>query len=122
MRFYTKISHSTTLAAVSSLRAGFKKKLKRFVSIRLGREVVILEPSRAGSGVEWAHRHRTQVDFLRTRAGEVKALLAFVRRPALKLFFGRLFRAAWRRPRLRWRSKWPLLPKVSMRIKARRKK
>jgi hypothetical protein len=122
VRFYTKVSHSTTLAAISSLRPGFKKKLKRFASIRLGRVVSIFEPLLGPKGVEWSQRHRTQTNFLRSRAAEIKTLLAFVRRPSLKFFFGRLFRAAWRRPRLRWRFKWPLLPRVSARLKARRKK
>lgn len=122
VRFYTKISHATTLAAISSLRPGFKKKLKRFASIRLGRGVSIFEPLLGAKGVEWSQRHRTQTNFLRSRAAEIKTLLTFVRRPSLKFFFGRLFRAAWRKPRLRWRSKWPLLPRVSARLRARRKK
>lgn len=122
VRFYTKISHATSLAAISNLRSGFKKRLKRFTSIRLGRGVSIFEPLLGTQRVEWAQRHRTQTTFLRSRAAEIKTLLAFVRRPSLKFFFGRLFRAAWRRPRLRWRSKWPLLPRVSARLKARKKK
>lgn len=101
VRLYTMIGHSTALASVSSLRPGFKKKLKRFVGVRLGRRVSILEPSTGAFRVEWAQRHRTQTGFLRTRAAEIKALLTFIRRPSLKFFFGRLFRAAWRRPRLR---------------------
>jgi hypothetical protein len=116
------IGHSTALAAVSSLRPGFKKKLKRFVGVRLGRRVSILEPLMGKFGVEWAQQHRTQTGFLRARAAEIKALLIFIRRPSLKFFFGKLFRAAWRRPRLRWRSKWPLLPRISARLKARRQK
>jgi hypothetical protein len=94
VRFYTKISHATPLAAISSLRSGFKKKLKRFVSIRLGRRVSLFEPSVGLKKVEWAQRHRTQTNFLRARAAEIKTLLTFVRRPALKFFFGKLFRAA----------------------------
>jgi hypothetical protein len=122
VRLYTKISHATPLAAISSLRSGFKKRLKRFASIRLGRRVSILEPLLGFKGVEWAQRHRTQTNFLRARAAEIKTLLGFIRRPSIKFFFGKLFRAAWRRPRLRWRSKWPLLPRVNARLKARRKK
>lgn len=101
VRFYTKINHGSPLAAFSTLRDGLKKRLVRFVSIRLGRRALLVEPSLSSSSVEWAQRHRTQINFLKGRAGEIKDLLTFVRRPSLKFFFGKLFRAAWRKPRLR---------------------
>lgn len=103
VRFYTKIKHGSPIAALSAIRDGLKKRLKRFVGIRLGRRVALAEPSQQLEAVEWAQRHRTQVNFLKERAAEIKTLLTFVRKPSLKLFFGRLFRAAWRKPRLRWR-------------------
>lgn len=110
------------LAAVARLRDGLKKRLQRFISIRLGRRVVTVTPPSVTSKVEWAQRHRTQINFLKGRAEEVKTLLTFIRKPSLKVFFGRLFRAAWRKPRLRWRFRWPLLPKISSKLKARRRK
>jgi len=122
VRFYTKIKHGAPLAAVSYIRDGFKRRLRRFVGIRLGRRVVFSEPRPQEGAVEWAQRHRTQTNFLRNRASEVKDLLTFVRKPSLKVFFSRLFRAAWRRPRLRWRWRWPLLPKISARLKSRKRK
>lgn len=122
VRFYTKINHNVPLAAISSLREGFKKRLKRFVSIRLGRRVLIAGSPLSSSKIEWAQRHRTQTNFLKERAAELKVLLTFVRRPSLKFFFGKLFRRSWRKPRLRWRLKWPSLPKVSSKLKARRRK
>ena len=122
VRLYTYIKKMTPLAAVSSLRGGLQKRLRRFISIRLGRPIFLLTPLQAFVKVEWAYRHRTQVNFLRERAAEVKALLLYIRRPSLKVFFGRLFRAAWRRPRLRWRFRWPLLPKISSRLRPRRRK
>lgn len=94
VRFYTKIGHGSPLAAVSAVRDGLKKRLKRFVGIRLGRRVALAEPTPQHSQVEWAQRHRTQTNFLKERAAEIKTLLTFVRKPALKFFFGRLFRAA----------------------------
>ena len=103
IRPYTFLRDSSTLAAVSFLRIGFKQRLKRFVSIRLGRPVLLFNPLTASTKVEWAQHHRTQVNFLRARAYEIKALLVYIRRPTLKFFFSRLFKAAWRKPRLRWR-------------------
>ena len=122
IRPYTFLRDSATLAAVSLLRVGFKRRLTRFVSIRLGRPVLLLSSLAASTKVEWAQRHRTQVNFLRARAYEIKALLVYIRRPTLKFFFSRLFKAAWRKPRLRWRFNWPLLPRVSARVKVRKKR
>jgi hypothetical protein len=101
VRFYTKISHGVPLAAFSTIRDGLKRRLVRFVSIRLGRKVILAHPNLHPSPVEWAQRHRTQTNFLKQRAGEIKELLTFIRKPSLKFFFGKLFRAAWRKPRLR---------------------
>jgi len=119
VRLYSYIKRNTPLAALTRLRPGLIKRLQRFVSIRLGRPVRVLNPLFLTP--EWAQRHRVQTAFLRTRATEVKALLTFIRRPAVKLFFNKLFRIAWRRPRLRWRSKWPLLPRIALKLKIRRK-
>lgn len=94
VRFYTKIRHNTPLAAISSLREGFKKRLKRFVSIRLGRRVFLSASPATSTKVEWTQRHRTQVNFLKERAAELKNLLTFIRKPSLKFFFGKLFRRA----------------------------
>lgn len=122
VRHYSLIGGSTSLASVSELRPGLKRKLKRFMGIRLGRKVFVLDPKRPTSKVEWSQAYRTQKDFLKARAGEVKTLLTFIRRPSIKLFFGRLFKAGFRKPRLRWRFRWPSLPKISMRLRGRRKK
>ncbi len=118
VRFYTLLKHNTPVAALTRLRSGLQKRLRRFISVRLGRPVYVLRPSVVG--VEWAQRHRVQANFLRARASEVRALLPFIRRPLTKFFFSRLFRTAWRRPRLRWRLKWPLLSRLSVRLRARR--
>ncbi len=122
IRPYTFLRDSSTLASVSCLRTGFKRRLRRFISIRLGRPVLLFSPLAVAPKVEWAQYHRTQVNFLRARAYEIKALLVYIRRPTLKFFFSRLFKAAWRKPRLRWRFNWPLLPRISARAKVRKKR
>ena len=92
VRLYAYIKHNNTLAALTSLRPGLAKRLRRFIAIRLGRPVRILRP--AFTAVAWAQRHRIQTNFLRARAVEVKALLLYIRRPVVKLFFNKLFRIA----------------------------
>lgn len=120
VRLYTALGGGCAVAAVSHLRAGFRTRLRRFVAIRLGRPVALLTPTPTATPVLWAQRHRTQTASTRHRAQEVKALLALIRRPGLKVFFSRLFRAAWRRPRLRWRFWWASVPPAYARCRARR--
>lgn len=103
VRLYSLINRQTAIAAVSRLRLGLQTRLKRFSTTRLGCPTFIATPNKGSTLVEWTQRHRIQTSFLRTRATEVKALLAFLRRPTIKIFFARLFRGAFRRPRLRWR-------------------
>lgn len=101
VRLYTFFRGGSPIAAVSALRGGFQTRLKRFMSIRLGRPVTVYRPKLSLSSPVWSQRYRTQVNSLRQKAEEAKALLGFVRRPSLKFFFSRLFYVAWRRPRLR---------------------
>jgi len=111
VRRYTKSKGGAPLAAVSAMRPGLRTKVRRFMGTRLGCPVTVLEPD---LGVErpplWARQWRTQAALLKDRARELKGLLKLTRRPATKIFFARLFRLAWRRPRLKWRWRWPLLP------------
>jgi hypothetical protein len=120
VRLYSFFKGGSTLAAVSSLRQGLQKKLRRFVAIRLGRPIFILKPLKESRRAPWSQRHRTQPKFLREKAVEIKTLLDFIRKPALRFFFNRLFRFAWRKPRLKWRWRWPLLPKRSLKFKRKR--
>lgn len=120
VRLYTAFRGGVTLAALSALRAGLQVRLRRFISIRLGRPTLLLQPTAVIPG--WVQRHRTQVRLLRARAREVKMLLTLIRRPALRIFFNRLFRRAWKRPRLRWRFRWPALPRRSARLRSKKRK
>lgn len=60
------------------------------------------------------------MDLIRERARELKYLLTMSRRPRTRSFFGRLFRLAWRRGRLRWRSRWAFLVKRGGILRGRR--
>ena len=111
VRRYSKGRGQAPVAAMSYGREGLQRRVRRFVSIRLGCPVVVAVPE-AGcpEAPFWVRQWRTQAALLKDRARELKALLKLVRRPLTKLFFARLFRLAWRRPRLKWRLRWPLLP------------
>lgn len=121
VRHYSKGWGRAPLAAFSYLRDGLQRKVRRFATIRVGRPVLVLAPpGGAGALPLWARQWRTQTSLLRERAREIKSLLTFIRRPRAKFFFGRLFRVAWRRARLRWRARWPLLPARGGALRGRR--
>ena len=111
VRRYSKGRGQTPVAAMSSGREGLQRRVRRFMATRLGCPIVVAA-TEAGcpEAPLWVRQWRTQAALLKDRARELKALLKLVRRPLTKLFFARLFRLAWRRPRLKWRLRWPLLP------------
>lgn len=120
VRLYTYFRGGSALASISSLRQGLQKKLKRFMSVRLGRPVIILKPSKENIRALWCQGHRTQPKYLRNRAREIKTILGFTRKPTLKFFFSKLFKLAWKRPRLRWRFRWAFSTKRSLRLRGKK--
>lgn len=108
VRRYSKSRGGSPVAAMSSGREGVRRRIRRFIGIRLGTPISVAEG--AETAPFWVRQWRTQAALIKERARELKALLKLIRRPLTKLFFARLFRLAWRRPRLKWRGRWPLLP------------
>ena len=111
VRRYSKGRGQAPVAAMSYGREGLQRRVRRFMSTRLGCPVAVGVPE-AGcpEAPLWVRQWRTQPSLLKGRARELRALLKLIRRPLTKLFFARLFRLAWRRPRLKWRLRWPFLP------------
>ena len=119
VRCYTKGRGGGALAASSSMRIGMERRIRRFVGIRLGCPILVYHPTSAVAPL-WVRQWRTQAALLRGRAKELKGLLKLVRRPLTKLFFARLFKIAARRPRLKWRSRWPYAPTRAGGLRGRR--
>lgn len=109
VRRYSAGRGQAPIAALSSARGGLRRRLRRFMATRLGSPVSIVAPEGGGEAPLWVRQWRTQAALLKDRAREIKGLLKLIRRPLTKLFFARLFRLVWRRPRLKWRFRWPLL-------------
>lgn len=121
VRRYSKVLGRSVLAALSGVRDGLRRRVRRFIGIRLGRPLALLAPACGETPAPaWARQWRTQARLLRDRAFELKDLLTLLRRPQTRRFFARLFRLAWRRPRLRWRGRWPLLPRRAGKRRGRR--
>lgn len=119
VRCYSKGKGGAPLAAASSMRVGVERRIRRFVGIRLGCPILVHRPVEAAAPL-WVRQWRTQAALLRGRAKELKGLLKLVRRPLTKLFFARLFKIAARRPRLKWRSRWPYAPTRAGALRGRR--
>jgi hypothetical protein len=112
VRRYSKGHGGAPLAAVSVMRAGVRTRVRRFMATRLGCPVIVVGPDPALASLAlWVRQWRAQAAVIRDRAIEIRGLIKLARRPSTKVFFAKLFGLAWRRPRLRWRRRWPLLPR-----------